>query len=111
MSIYKYKEIELHGCFYYYGNVWHLLAFIGNYLAHNGFAFNGLLCIILIKVIQMQESNQYWGINGNGTKPFFPALFNPSRRADYLFDRTEQVVFRGTRNEFRASKQLALAGA
>lgn len=70
MSIYKYKEIELHGCFYYYGNVWHLLAMFGNPLAYNGFAFNGLLCKILIKVIQMQESNRYWGINGNGTKPF-----------------------------------------
>jgi len=93
MSIYKYKEIELHGCFYYYGNVWHLLAMFGNSLANNGFVFNGLLCKILIKEIQMQESNQYWGINENGTKLFFPALFNPSRRADYLFARTEQVVF------------------
>lgn len=42
----------------------------GNSLAHNGFAFNGLLCKILIKVIQMQESNQYWVLTGTALSRF-----------------------------------------
>lgn len=31
--------------------------------------------------------------NQNGIEPFFPANFNPSRRADFPFTRKEQVVF------------------
>ena len=37
-------------------------------------------------------------------------LIRPEGRI-FVFTRTRQVVFWGTRNEFRASKQLALAGA
>lgn len=29
----------------------------------------------------------------NGSKPFFSALSNPTRKADFLFTRTEQVMF------------------
>jgi hypothetical protein len=41
----------------------------------------------------MKKSNQFVGANWNGVKPFFPANYNPSRRADFPFARKEQVVF------------------
>lgn len=41
----------------------------------------------------MEKSLAYGSCGRNGEKPFFSALPNPTRRADFLFTRTEQVVF------------------
>lgn len=50
----------------------------------------------------MEKSFQVTGNGLNGSKPFFSALYNPSRRADFLFTRTEQVMFLAARNAFRS---------
>ncbi|WP_257621570.1 hypothetical protein [Chryseobacterium sp. NKUCC03_KSP] len=41
----------------------------------------------------MEKSVWLAGNRWNGNEPFFSALLNPSRTADFLFNRTEQVVF------------------
>jgi hypothetical protein len=38
----------------------------------------------------MEKSVWLAGNRWNGNEPFFSALLNPSRRADFLFNRTEQ---------------------
>lgn len=93
MSIYKYKEMQLCICFYSRGSNWHLLAVFGHPLHCNNPDINYLLYKNIKSDISMKKLNQYLDSNCNGVKPFFPALLNPSRRADYLFTRTEQVVF------------------
>jgi hypothetical protein len=50
----------------------------------------------------MEKSLEIRGNKWNGDKPFFSALSNPSRRADFLFNRTEQVMFLAARNAFRS---------
>jgi hypothetical protein len=50
----------------------------------------------------MEKSFQITGNRWNGSKPFFSALSNPTRRADFLFIGTEQVMFLAARNAFRS---------
>ena len=58
----------------------------------------------------MEKSLEKENYGRNGIKPFFSAFPNPTRRADFLFTRIEQVMFSDARNKFRTSKPLALAG-
>lgn len=41
----------------------------------------------------MEKSLEKENYGRNGIKPFFSAFPNPTRRADFLFTRTEQVMF------------------
>ena len=50
----------------------------------------------------MEKSLENGNYGRNGKKPFFSAIPNPTRRADFLFTRTEQVMFLAARNKFRS---------
>lgn len=47
---------------------------------------------------------------GNGIKPFFPATFNPSRRADYCVQQNTASCVLSISKVFSDAEQLALAG-
>jgi len=48
---------------------------------------------------------------GNGIKPFFPATFNPSRRADFCVHRNTASCVLSISKIFSDAEQLALPGA
>lgn len=49
---------------------------------------------------------------GNGIKPFFPATFNPSRRADYCVQQnTASCVLRHSKPSLVPQNNLPLQGA
>lgn len=47
----------------------------------------------------------------NGTEPFFPAIFNPSRRADYCVQQNTASCVLSISKVFSDAEQLALPGA
>ena len=48
---------------------------------------------------------------GNGIEPFFPATFNPSRRADYCVQQNTASCVLSISKVFSDAEQLALPGA
>ena len=59
----------------------------------------------------MQKSFHKSDDNGNGIKPFFPATFNPSRRADYCVHQNTASCVLSISKIFSDAEQLALPGA
>jgi hypothetical protein len=50
-------------------------------------------------------------VTWNGIKPFFPATFNPSRRADFCVHRNTASCVLSISKIFSDAEQLALPGA
>lgn len=70
-----------------------------------------LLCKMNFTNGFMQASFDKMEEIGNGTEPFFPATFNPSRRADYCVHRNTASCVLSISKVFSDAEQLALPGA
>ena len=111
LPTFKSKEIIIFNQFYGFGGVWHSKAMFVLVMSCNTLISRSLLCKMIFINRFMQSISQKWTLNRTASSRFsLLNLIRPEGRI-FVFIRTRQVVFWGTRNRVSASKQLALPGA
>ena len=111
LSTFRGKELIKFNRLYSGGSVWRSKAVFGTAIQHNAFVNRALLCTIIFINGFMQSLLTNRRVTGTASSRFsLLHLIRPVGRI-FVFNRTRQVVFWGTRNRVSASKQLALPGA
>ena len=81
--------------FFFSGIHWRAWAMFGIVIQCNAFEQRDLLCIMIVITLLMQKQPDISGKKGDSLKLSFPAVFNPSHRADFcVHQNTASCVLR-----------------